>query len=64
MGTTTTNQHSQAINCQVCKKLYSHECDWRQGRCPHHAPTVLTKRFLFVAICLIIVTCVTFYGYK
>ena len=24
--------------CKVCDKPYSPDCDWQQGRCPHHAP--------------------------
>jgi len=24
--------------CKVCRKEYSPDCDWDQGRCPHHPP--------------------------
>lgn len=24
--------------CKVCNKEYSPECDYQQGRCPHHPP--------------------------
>ena len=24
--------------CKVCGKEYSPECDYNQGRCPHHPP--------------------------
>jgi hypothetical protein len=24
--------------CKVCDKPYSPDCDWQQGRCPHHPP--------------------------
>ena len=24
--------------CKVCKKFYSPDCDYEQGRCPHHPP--------------------------
>lgn len=24
--------------CKVCNKEYSPECDYNQGRCPHHPP--------------------------
>jgi len=24
--------------CEVCRKEYSPNCDWDQGRCPHHPP--------------------------
>lgn len=24
--------------CKVCRKLYSPNCDYKQGRCPHHKP--------------------------
>jgi len=23
-------------NCKTCGKNYTPECDYRQGRCPHH----------------------------
>lgn len=27
-------------HCDVCNKEYSPDCDYRQGRCPHHEPMV------------------------
>jgi hypothetical protein len=24
------------MNCRTCGKKYSIECDYNQGRCPHH----------------------------
>ena len=54
MGTTTSNQHTETINCQVCRKSYSFDCDWRQGRCPHHSPIKFAKWFLFLTACVII----------
>jgi hypothetical protein len=24
------------MNCETCGKEYSTDCDYRQGRCPHH----------------------------
>lgn len=26
------------MNCNICKKEYSADCDYNQGRCPHHPP--------------------------
>lgn len=26
--------------CNVCHNHYSPDCDWNQGRCPHHPPTI------------------------
>jgi len=28
------------MTCQTCKKEYTPDCDWRQGRCPHHPPLI------------------------
>ena len=26
------------MKCTTCNQEYSPECDWQQGRCPHHPP--------------------------
>lgn len=26
------------MKCDICKKEYSPDCDYKQGRCPHHPP--------------------------
>lgn len=26
------------MKCEMCKKEYSPDCDYNQGRCPHHPP--------------------------
>lgn len=26
------------MKCNTCNKEYSPECDYKQGRCPHHPP--------------------------
>jgi len=26
------------MTCKTCNRPYSPQCDWRQGRCPHHLP--------------------------
>lgn len=26
------------MKCNTCGKVYQSDCDWRQGRCPHHPP--------------------------
>lgn len=28
------------MKCNTCKKDYSPECDFQQGRCPHHPPMI------------------------
>lgn len=28
------------MKCDLCKKEYSPECDYNQGRCPHHKPMI------------------------
>ena len=30
------------MKCQTCRKEYSPDCDYRQGRCPHH-PALLEQ---------------------
>jgi hypothetical protein len=26
--------------CSICRKVYSPDCDFNQGRCPHHPPKI------------------------
>lgn len=26
--------------CKVCRKEYTTDCDYNQGRCPHHKPMI------------------------
>lgn len=35
------------MSCEHCGKEYSADCDYRQGRCPHHPPMISEyhKRF-------------------
>jgi hypothetical protein len=28
------------IKCNTCRKEYSPDCDYKQGRCPHHPPMI------------------------
>jgi len=28
------------MKCNICKEEYRPECDYKQGRCPHHPPLV------------------------
>ena len=28
------------MKCDICKKDYSPDCDFQQGRCPHHPPMI------------------------
>jgi len=50
-----SSTHSE--RCKICKKVYSADCDWQQGRCPGHPAmidvaklrqklVVLAQRFL------------------
>ena len=34
----TSLENTKAIKCAVCRKDYTPECDFNQGRCPHHPP--------------------------
>ena len=31
-------ENTKAIKCAVCRKDYTPECNYNQGRCPHHPP--------------------------
>lgn len=28
------------MKCNTCGKIYQPDCDWNQGRCPHHPPLI------------------------
>ena len=28
------------MKCDICRKEYTPECDYKQGRCPHHKPMI------------------------
>lgn len=28
------------MKCSICRQEYSPECDYKQGRCPHHKPMI------------------------
>ena len=28
------------MKCKTCRKEYLPQCDYRQGRCPHHPPVI------------------------
>jgi len=34
----TSLENTKAIKCAVCRKDYTPECNFNQGRCPHHPP--------------------------
>jgi hypothetical protein len=43
MGTGTTNRRVKAVKlakCSVCYKIPTPDCNWNQGRCPHHNPMI------------------------
>ena len=42
MGTRTTDQTTETVNCSTCGQTYRADCDYQQGRCPHHPPAVGT----------------------
>jgi hypothetical protein len=37
MGTGQTHRNPKKINCTTCGQAYTPKCNYRQGRCPHHA---------------------------
>jgi hypothetical protein len=45
------------MKCKTCNKEYSSDCDYNQGRCPHHLPAIQTfpKWLLVLAAPFIIV---------
>jgi hypothetical protein len=43
VGTGTNRRSPKAVKlakCSICYKVPTPDCDWRQGRCPHHDPTI------------------------
>jgi len=28
------------MKCDICRQEYTPECDYKQGRCPHHKPMI------------------------
>jgi hypothetical protein len=36
------------MKCANCHQEYSVNCDWRQGRCPHHAPMLTEYHFRYL----------------
>ena len=38
MGTGTVSTTIKKIKCAVCRQIYTPECNFNQGRCPHHPP--------------------------
>ena len=45
------------MKCQLCNKEYSPNCDYQQGRCPHHPPMIniqpkdTSKGHFYVSVC-------------
>jgi hypothetical protein len=35
------------MKCETCSKEYTSTCDYRQGRCPMHAPMLTDYHFRF-----------------
>jgi len=47
MGKRTPDQSTEKeVNCQTCGRAYSPDCDYRQGRCPHHPPLIDLEKFM------------------
>ena len=50
MGKAAPARPPKALTCKICSKPYSRQCDYRQGRCPHHPPLIdlerLKERFM------------------
>lgn len=40
MGTTTDSRDTEEVKCKVCHRVYTLQCDYQQGRCPHHKPMI------------------------
>lgn len=38
------------MTCNVCRREYSSDCDFMQGRCPHHPPFINTHNFRFLIL--------------
>jgi len=41
------------MKCKTCHKTYSPDCDYNQGRCPHHPPLIephIAKKILFLIV--------------
>jgi hypothetical protein len=59
MGTRTTDHTTETINCDTCGGVYRHDCDYRQGRCPHHPPLIeisVTRKLLYLCLAPFIIT--------
>jgi hypothetical protein len=45
------------MKCNTCNKEYTAECDYNQGRCPHHPPLLniqpkdTSKGHFYVSVC-------------
>ena len=40
MNETNGEPGQSSNNCKICHQPYSPECDYNQGRCPHHRPMI------------------------
>jgi hypothetical protein len=47
MGKRETDRSIETeVNCSICRQPYSPDCDYRQGRCPHHPPLIDLEKFM------------------
>ena len=40
MNETNANLGEHDKKCKICRQPYSVDCDYKQGRCPHHKPMI------------------------
>ena len=40
MGTGTHSRNPEEVRCSICRRVYTPQCDFQQGRCPHHKPMI------------------------
>jgi hypothetical protein len=43
----TTAGEYMKDRCETCGEYYSSNCDYKQGRCPHHPPLIDTEKLKF-----------------
>ena len=47
MGTRASDPKTKTeIDCRTCSRPYSPDCDYQQGRCPHHPPLIDLEKIM------------------
>ena len=36
------------MKCELCHQEYSPQCDYQQGRCPHHPPMLTSYHYRYL----------------